>query len=471
MQSEYEAWSHGLAAGDVRRQFRDLGCDIVVIKVLRRNHNSKNQIRLAPHLNDLAFLPFGEARVHQGSSTKKGAPQAIFHCDIDFLWIGPMGVAAAPEAKLAYHPQYPEVRLSGVLRGCPAAPSHLLRIDERGSEAGRVLLLGVNRQKGTVHGLLVGAAAPLAGAIRELNLEQRGSLLVWPLDGPAAKDLRRLILKDLCEVSRGDWHTSQRLTATGLVPYVARNAGGTTLEALLGIIANSRSAPDKHGHEIKALGVSRLERPRAVQVTLVDTAPDSGEYQNLGPAGFVRRHGHRNPERFDFTGTHRIGKLPPRTGARLEVMGYDDRHLRADGAVALIAGDGTVLMQWSFEKLIDHWSRKHALAVYVPSERRMVETAEGPARQYRYGNVVQVAAGTSFTRFLDALVAGTICYDPGMSATPVEEMGPAKIRNLFRISSRNLSCLYDEFLTIDTCSPPSTAGVEDGGMSAVNPAL
>jgi hypothetical protein len=50
-------------------------------------------------------------------------------------------------------------------------------------------------------------------------------------------------------------------------------------------------------------------------------------------------------------------------------------------------------------------------------------------------------------------------------------MGPAKIRNLFRISSRNLSCLYDEFLTIDTCSPPSTAGVEDGGMSAVNPAL
>jgi hypothetical protein len=464
MQSAYEYWAHELTSTGVRQQFRDLGCDLVLVKVLGRNNNSKQQVWLASHLNELAMLPFGSPRARPGSSTKRSDTGAIFHCDVDFSWIGPTGVTRAPTTKLVYHPQYPEVRLSGFLQGCPTAPSHLMRIEDRGKEEGRVLLMGINQDSGAVYGILVGADAPLAAAMREMHLEKRGILMFWPLKGHVAKDPRRLLLAEICGVARGGWFPGQRLTRSGLVPYRARNGGGYTIEALLGITANSNAAPDRHGHEIKQFGVTSMDRPRRTAITLFDIVPDGGEFQRLGAGDFIRARGHLNPQlrRFDFAGVHRLGHTPPRTGARLSIEGYDGENLQADGSVGIVANDETVLMSWSFAKLMDHWGRKHALAAYIPSENRDVTTAEGTIREYRFGQTVYLGTGTDFTFFLDALRDGTVRYDPGMHAPATAGDNTIKVRSLFRISSADLSRLYREFASVDACTPSLAPEVEDG---------
>lgn len=453
----YESWAAGLTTEVVRRRFRDLGCTLVIVKAMGANNNSKQQVFLANHLNNLADLPFGSPQPQLGSSQKKGAPQAIFHCPLTFSWLTPYGPVPAPHTKLIYYPQYPEVRLSGFLRDCRSAPGHLMRIEERGKEEGRLLLLGVNPDESTVFGLVVGRDCPLVKAVEGMRLERRGVLMTWPIDAPIAKDPQKLLLAELCLIAQRGWVRSQRLTRDGLKPYTAENGGGYTVESLLGIVSNAKAAPDHHGYEVKSFDVGRLDRPRGKDVTLFDVVPDGGEYTRLGAAEFIRTFGHRTPNgtRYDFTGRHRVGHPPPRTGATLQILGYDGSNMRADGMVAVVGANGDALMEWSFAKLIDHWGRKHALAVYVPCEKRKSVDQAGPRPEYRYGQVVMLGTGTDFTLFLDAVVSGAIRYDPGMHAHEASVAGPVKVRSLFRIHSWSLHLLYSSFDKVDACAPAS----------------
>ena len=68
---------------------------------------------------------------------------------------------------------------------------------------------------------------------------------------------------------------------------------------------------------------------------------------------------------------------------------------------------GTVAASWDFAGLMQHWIRKHAYAVYVPSVNRTE-----PARQYHYGGRVRLAGQPDFLRLLAAFAAGTVYYDP-----------------------------------------------------------
>lgn len=449
---EYEGWAASLTLDSVRRRLRGLGCDLAVVKVLVANNNSKQQIWLAKHLNDLAFIPFGSPRPHRSKSKKREEPLAIFHSHVHFAWLGPSGRTIAPHAKLIYYPQYPEVRLSGFLRDCRNAPSHLLRIEERGQEEGRLLVLGIDSKSGSTFGLVVGVDCPLAEELRQAPLEQRGVLSIWRLAGRTGQDPRVALLKELGEISAQGWVPGQRLTRAGPIAYGAENGGGYTLEALLGIMPNANSAPDLHGYEVKQVGVRNLNRPQRKDVTLFDTVPDGGEFRRLGASDFVRIHGHFNQQkdRFDFAGRHRAGSPPPRTGASLRVSGYEAGRIQADGAVELVGKDGEMLMEWSFAKLMDHWSRKHARAAYVPSESRRIQTADGLVRQYRYSQIVWMGEGTDFAKFLDAVVDGVIRYDPGMHAPGATRAGSSKVRSLFRISSQDLNVLYADYNSIDT---------------------
>lgn len=456
--TEFDAWTRGLTVEAVRRQMLHRGCNLVLVKVLGRNNNSKQQIWLGNHLNDLAALPFGDSEARPGSSLKKGHTGAIFHSALNFSWLGPSGSCHAPGTKLVYHPQYPEVRLSGFLQGCPEAPKHLMRIEERGKEAGRLLLIGINPEDRSVFGLVVGADVPLAAAFREMHLERRGILEFWPLDAPVSKDPTDLLLSELCGISRRMWIPGQRLKRTGLVPYTARNGGGYTLEALLGIVSNAESAPDRHGHEIKQFGVGRLDRPTVAQVTLFDTVPDQGAIRDLGAADFMRKHGYHSPgkARFDFTGRHRLGQTVDKTHTRLELVGYDDQTMESTGMVALFGPDEELLMGWSFAKMIEHWGRKHALAAYVPSENRASVTEGRSSTEYRYGQDVHIGIGTNFNFFLKGLQDRVIMYDPGMHAPELGAPGSNKIRHLFRVRNRDLPKLYEAFLNVDACSDAST---------------
>ena len=104
------------------RTFRRLGAQRVLCKRLAENDNSKQQVYLGHGFDALNLVPFGE--VTSDSSTK----QPIMKAALTLRWLDEEGrTAPAPGAQLVLYPQYPEVRMSGFLRGCPTAPAAQMR--------------------------------------------------------------------------------------------------------------------------------------------------------------------------------------------------------------------------------------------------------------------------------------------------------------------------------------------------------
>jgi hypothetical protein len=125
----------------------------------------------------------------------------------------------------------------------------------------------------------------------------------------------------------------------------------------------------------------------------------------------------------------------------MTLSGYDlkkERIVDANGSVDLLSDQGLVAASWKFTGLLEHWTRKHAKAVYVPSQVR-----HEPRRQYQYGYQVRLAVGTDFLRFLKAMAAGVIYYDPGIKLEQASTLPKVKRRSQFRVASRNISALYD----------------------------
>ena len=118
--------------------FKDSGCDEVYGKYLAENDNSKNQIYLGGDLKVLNILPSEKIF----SSDTSAGPS--FKARLDFGWLHPDGeVTPAPNTQIILYAQYPEVRLSGFLRGSVKAPNELL--NKR--MTGRILLIGVSGKK------------------------------------------------------------------------------------------------------------------------------------------------------------------------------------------------------------------------------------------------------------------------------------------------------------------------------------
>ena len=144
--------------GRLKKIFADLGCSRILYKPLAENDNSKNQIYLGTNFEVLNIFPNLNIRVEDGSK------KAIFKAALNFFWVDVQGqVEPASHTKLILYPQYPEVRLSGFLRGCKYAPSKLLNC----RMTGRLLLLGI-KDSGEVYGFAVSPDSPLA---RELQAE------------------------------------------------------------------------------------------------------------------------------------------------------------------------------------------------------------------------------------------------------------------------------------------------------------
>ncbi|KLR60727.1 MvaI/BcnI restriction endonuclease family [Actinobacteria bacterium IMCC26207] len=491
-QREYDAWLERLTLQSLESWFQDLGCDQVLIKELQPNNNSKQQIYLGPHLNDVAGIPSGDPVASTGRSAKHRYPKPIFTVPVDFAWLAPGGIAPAPAAKMIYYPQYPEVRLSGLLTGCAEPPSELLNIDKRGKEVGRLLLMGVAKRTSKVFALIVPVGIALHGQVRSLRLEQQGIIRVWRLPAtsdpvfqfdppesppslvapvqeqlreveephlpPPITDSRALLLQRLCAISGEGWIPGQRMTTSGVIPYQAKNGGGFTLEARLGIVSNAEAGPDFHGWEVKQHNAHSLIRPRAGQVTLFDPAPDGGFYKELGPADFLRKYGRLSADakRWDFTSRHQFGVRHATTGMQLVMSGYSPGGLNPNGFVGLTSASGDVTMSWSFAKLMGHWKNKHAQAVFVSSVSRETPNPNdiGSSQvNYQYAPLVHLGIGTQFGLFLDAILAGTIKFDPGLNVKQsADGKWKSHSRYSFRISSRDLNCLYDDFLTVEACS-------------------
>jgi hypothetical protein len=453
--------ANGPPLEDIFHKLAQLGCDSVFVKVLAKNDNTKNQPYLSKSFEGLHLLPHGELGSER---TDKGV---VYKASVNLSWLDDsLRFAAAPESKLILYPQYPEVRLSGFLRGCETAPSELMRPRKSGyTIPNRIMILGVNTSASRVYGYLAAEGTLAHGQIvpRLSNFEQRGVLFdVSSLLPSEGGDTKKQLLDKLLEIHRRDWIISKRLDKQGnVLPCLAPNCGGFTLEAELEIRPNSRSEPDFLGWEVKQHGVTSFANlgqrllNKGTPVTLMTPEPTGGYYVEAGVARFIREYGYPDrtgkEDRLNFGGKYVFGVPSSLTRVRLWTNGFDAKSGKMDGtgSILLVREDeDRPAAEWSFSDMLRHWSRKHAKAVYVPSMCRR----EG--RAYKFANVVRLGEGTDFIKFLRAVHGGFVYYDPGIKLENASGRGDVKRRSQFRILSGHLPCLYDKMTTESL--PPST---------------
>jgi len=133
-----------------------------------------------------------------------------------------------------------------------------------------------------------------------------------------------------------------------------------------------------------------------------------------------------------------------KTGLTLKLRGYntgkniiDD----VDGAVELLTDAGHCAAAWSFRELMIGWNKKHAHAAYVPYAS---EKVAAPA--YQYFSPALLGEGTDLNRYLAALSAGLVIFDPGskvMNASTAKSS--VKARSQFRMAVKQLPALYEKF--------------------------
>jgi hypothetical protein len=429
------------AYGDLARlrtSMMALGARRLLAKRLAENDNSKNQIYLGSGFEALNVLPFGKLR------EESSAKNQILKAPLNFRWLLPDGShSAAPHAQLILYPQYPEVRMSGFLKGSKNAPSDLMTV----REAGRVMFLGIS-DAGIITAVVVGPRDALAAEFEASIAGQTERLFYELTVGVAAEGTRSRLLAELRRIHDLGWINSKKLLPDGGIgPCEASHCGGYTLEAELGIKPNGISEPDYLGWEIKQHNVSNFERLSGGPVTLMTPEPTGGFYKEYGVEAFLRKYGYADrlgrPDRINFGGTFRVGTPEVKTGLTMLLDGYNAQTGKltdSSKGITLIDRHGAPAAVWGYSGLIRHWARKHERAAYVPSLKR-----SEPRRQYRYGRSVLLGQGTDFFRFLNAMSLGYVYYDPGIKLENASSQRPrTKRRSQFRIPVRQLECLYEK---------------------------
>ena len=414
------------------------GARQIICKALAGNDNSKNQVYVAGSLDILNVLPMGEI---QEEVSARG--RAVLKAGLDLRWVKP---GEAPEqaryAQLILYPQYPEVRLSGFLRGTTTAPNEIMA----SRAPNRTLFLGVGDQ-GEVYAF-ASIDPALSAAVQALPTDTQYGVFKSAMGGIAQGARQRLIDK-LKSISDMGWVRAQKLSSDGTRgPCRGPNCGGGTLESLFDISPNGRSEPDYEGWELKTHTVRVFGQHAGGHLTLMTPEPTTGIYRDDGAAQFVRMFGYSDAklaDRMNFSSPHRINERNSRTGLTLRLDGYKDCKIENPlGSLLLLDDQDRVAAGWPFAGLLAHWNRKHAQAAYVENMCRGKPNAE-----YSYADRWRLGEGTDFSRFLHALSVGQIIYDPGIKLESASGASPKlKRRNQFRIKSRDVGNLYARFNTV-----------------------
>ena len=102
-----------LSLEQLRRMMAHHGVTQLLVKELAANDNSKNQPYLGGNLEILNLLPMGEVREETTPKGKTG-----LKAPLPLSWLrGDGSVTPAPNTQIILYPQYPEIRLSGFLKG------------------------------------------------------------------------------------------------------------------------------------------------------------------------------------------------------------------------------------------------------------------------------------------------------------------------------------------------------------------
>lgn len=421
----------------LRWMLASLGATQIYVKELAPNDNSKNQPYLSRgDLQALNIFPVGAFRIEDGDK------RANLKAPFPLSWLRLDGsVSPAPTAQLIVYHKYPEVRLSGFLKGVVDGPNNLMTT----RQAGRLLFLAVAGRR--ILGWVAGPESSVSNQFQSIRADLNRLGVFWILPQQGTADPRSKLLGELLRIHRLGWIDAQRLSRAGLTPCRGQNCGGCTLEAQLGITANSSSRPDFEGWEVKGHSARRFGLPPTGPVTLMTPAPTDGLYKSLGLEGFLGRFGYwdrNNSARRNFSSPHRIGKQNSKTLLSLKVEGYDPstgRILDANGSVLLRSQNGEVAASWRFSDLMNHWTIKHARAAFVP----YIKAPEDPLR-YSYSSHISLAEGTDFTLFLKALATGLVVYDPGIWRISDKDK---RERSQFRIPAKHLHTLYHSCQPVD----------------------
>ncbi len=425
---------------------RHHGAQRIYAKRLAPNDNSKNQVYLGGGFSALNIIPHGEIVTDERplAGAKRERPKA----KVDFWWIDEAGIYDAPDAQLILYPDYPEVRMSGFLKGCRKAPSGIMRIRDEG----RTLFFGI-LSNGRVIGFAAGADDPISNEFNAGQWNVIGVFAELPVSLAQPVSTKSLLLNELKRVHELGWIMSQKLTRGGVKePYAALNGGGYTLEAELGITPNGFAEPDFQGWEVKQYGVRDFIRflPKT-PVTLMTPEPTGGVYREDGVASFLARFGYEDKngkdDRRNFGGIYAIGRdFHADTGLKLIMNGFDagnGKMTDVGGGIMLVDRGGIVAASWSFKDMMAHWNRKHAQAAYVPSLSRT------PPPEYAYGAQILMCEQTDFILFLKAFAVGVIYYDPAIKIENVSSPKPAiKRRSQFRVNHARLTDIYHTSETI-----------------------
>jgi MvaI/BcnI restriction endonuclease family len=438
------------------RQLVDLmrkhGAMRIYAKRLAQNDNSKNQVYLGGDFSSLNIIPHGDIFTDDASAA--GSKRDRAKAKLELFWVDAHGKYLAPDASLILYPKYPEVRMSGFLKGCQNSPSSIMA----SRDIGRVLFIGT-----TLSGAILAHAVEAQNAIvNELNsqdFQQLGVFLDIPADLDRKADTRSLLLAELRRIYEMHWVMSQKLLKGGVkAPYSASNGGGYTLEAELGITPNGDADPDYLGWEVKQYGVNDFNRfsPKS-PVTLMTPDPTGGFYKDNRLAGFVKRYGYPDksgvPDRINFGGIYACGKnYHVNTGLRMSLVGYDDiseKITDINGSVQLVDRHSEVAAEWKFTAMMQHWNRKHAQAAYVPSMFRT------PPPEYSFGPQILLCEQTDFILFLKGFARGVVYYDPGIklenASTP---QAKGKGRSQFRIKHSSITNMYHRHEIVDLKAIP-----------------
>jgi len=427
---------------------RHHGATRIYAKNLAPNDNSKNQVYLGGDFSALNVIPHGE--IYNDDTAVAGAVRDRAKAKVNFFWVDEAGRHHAPDAGLILYPKYPEVRMSGFLKGCREAPSQIMRVRDEG----RLLVFGIT-SGGDVLGYAADAAHPVSAEVGNHQWPMIGVFLELPLHAGQADSPKDCLLNELRRIWRLNWITSQKLAADGAKqPYAARNGGGYTLEAELGITPNGYAEPDFMGWEVKQYGVRDFVRfaPKS-PVTLMTPEPTGGIYRDDGITGFMKRFGYEDrsgkSDRINFGGRYDCTKgLHHLTGLRMVMSGYDAQSGKItdlDGSLSIVDGQDEIAASWSFKGMMAHWNRKHAQAAYVPSLFRT------PPPEYSYGPSVLLCEKTDFLLFLKAFAAGSVYYDPAIKVEEASSEKPKiKRRSQFRVAHADLPLLYErhEFVAL-----------------------
>lgn len=438
----------------------DKGAEEVFVKKLAPNDNSKNQPYFGYHLSELAFLPTGEVIPSKSTSIKTSDPKRKikYQTQIPLIWVDAYGQAyPAPNAKLIYYPQYPEVRFSGFLVGSKVNAGQWMDPKKQGRSQGRWLIVGVSTQKEVFAYLVV----PHSALSKELEETEKLQItgVFSQLDLPKktrSKSSREALIEILTEIHQMGWIPSQKLNKNlTSSPYKAQNGGGYTLEALLGISPNGFAEPDYLGWEVKQFGVTGFPCRSPKPTTLMTPEPNGGMYFSDGAEAFVRKYGYPDksgiPDRLNFSKKHTTGIRHTETGLELRLVGYNSETgliEKVDGAITLLDVNENIAASWSFAKLIEHWKTKHAQAVFVPCVKRKNTNTGLP--EYHYGNIIKLGVGTGFEILLASMSAGNVYYDPGLKLENASSIKTSlKRRSQFRVSHKKLDTLYHRFISLD----------------------